>query len=50
MIEKYRIVFANNVFDLSEKVNDLLGRGWITQGGIGVSGNVLMQALILLND
>jgi len=36
---KYSVVKENSINTLQEKVNSLMERGWIPQGGIGVSSN-----------
>ena len=44
---EYSVVKENNINDLEEKVNSLIERGWIPQGGIGVSSNnYYVQAMI----
>lgn len=46
-IMEYSVVKENNINDLQEKVNTLIERGWILQGGIGVSSNgYYVQAMI----
>jgi hypothetical protein len=47
-IMEYSVVKENNINELQEKVNSLIERGWIPQGGIGVSSSYgyYVQAMI----
>jgi hypothetical protein len=45
---KYTVVRENSTKELLEKVNSLIERGWIPQGGIAVSDNgFYVQAMII---
>jgi len=45
---EYLVVKENNINELQEKVNSLIERGWIPQGGVGVSSSYgyYIQAMI----